>query len=315
MENNSFVYFVQAGTHGPVKIGRAISPAKRLAELQTAHYSDLRIIYQTTENEIINESVLHGVFGPFNIRGEWFHPSPFIFEFIGDLKFCKTNESVMELINTFSERTVGLDYMVSCRVNFASALESKRDFFIALVPLLRDSIARYVRRERNDVCRFVEKKFTKSKCNDVGFEDWLEDFYEQHVDFVAGNLLPIFSDSCGHIIKITANECVLGSKESVLVSFYSWVRKHARARARTHCRDQRRQILRILADESARGGEDFHSRILDLFYAWEFSGVSFEDLAEQRANAEMEIFYQLSARRIDDHIAGSKQKQIETSAA
>lgn len=38
------IYFIQAGESGPIKIGVALDPCKRLAELQTGHYEGLRII-------------------------------------------------------------------------------------------------------------------------------------------------------------------------------------------------------------------------------------------------------------------------------
>lgn len=65
------VYFIRAGDSGPVKIGRAIDVAGRLAELQTAHYEVLHLIREV-EGGAAEERWFHRHFHVLRIRREWF---------------------------------------------------------------------------------------------------------------------------------------------------------------------------------------------------------------------------------------------------
>lgn len=65
------VYLIQAGTVGPVKIGKADDPTSRLADLQTAHYETLRLL-RVWDGGLIEEAGLHSRFSDLHIRGEWF---------------------------------------------------------------------------------------------------------------------------------------------------------------------------------------------------------------------------------------------------
>jgi hypothetical protein len=67
----SYVYFVQVGDDGPIKIGTAMRPQKRLMGLQGANPKKLhlRAFIQGGRRE---ERVLHDRFADGRIRGEWF---------------------------------------------------------------------------------------------------------------------------------------------------------------------------------------------------------------------------------------------------
>ena len=69
------VYFAQAGTNGPVKIGYTLYPKERLRELQTAHYEEIKLLRVIDGNEA-TEHYLHERFSLNRIRGEWFNFSP-----------------------------------------------------------------------------------------------------------------------------------------------------------------------------------------------------------------------------------------------
>ncbi len=67
-----FVYFIQADHgNGPVKIGQAQDPIKRLRTLQCAHWERLiiRSLILATDT---TERLLHSHWGCAAIRGEWF---------------------------------------------------------------------------------------------------------------------------------------------------------------------------------------------------------------------------------------------------
>lgn len=64
-----WTYFIQAGYDGPIKIGRAGNPIRRLNELQTGSYLNLLLIAQVKGNV---EKQLHSLFKEHHLRGEWF---------------------------------------------------------------------------------------------------------------------------------------------------------------------------------------------------------------------------------------------------
>jgi len=70
----SFVYFIQAGQAGPIKIGKADQTGGRLRGLQGAHYRELRLLGETPGGLQL-ERHLHDVLAEFRIRGEWFRPT------------------------------------------------------------------------------------------------------------------------------------------------------------------------------------------------------------------------------------------------
>lgn len=70
----SKLYFVQAGTNGPIKIGVAIDPARRVASLQIGHPEALRIL-KVIAGTSKHETQLHLRFWKSHLRGEWFKPT------------------------------------------------------------------------------------------------------------------------------------------------------------------------------------------------------------------------------------------------
>lgn len=65
------VYFIRAGTDGPVKIGVAIDPEARRAELQVGNHLDLTII-RVIDGGRAHEAWLHRQFIHARNGGEWF---------------------------------------------------------------------------------------------------------------------------------------------------------------------------------------------------------------------------------------------------
>lgn len=70
----SFVYFIQCGEAGPIKIGLSRCPNRRLAQLQTAHSEPLRLLH-AEPGDRVDEEGMHAWFAHARIRGEWFHPT------------------------------------------------------------------------------------------------------------------------------------------------------------------------------------------------------------------------------------------------
>lgn len=76
-----FVYFIQAGLHGPIKIGWSANVKQRLAAAQVDNHEEL-ILRATTPGGPEIEARLHVVFEAAWIRGEWFRPVTALLEMV-----------------------------------------------------------------------------------------------------------------------------------------------------------------------------------------------------------------------------------------
>jgi predicted GIY-YIG superfamily endonuclease len=69
------VYLIQS-LSGPVKIGIASSPVKRVKELQVGNFEDIRLEFSfvcpNMEAAIAVEALLHERYSSFRVRGEWY---------------------------------------------------------------------------------------------------------------------------------------------------------------------------------------------------------------------------------------------------
>lgn len=80
-----FVYFIQQGVGGPIKIGASYDPPARIKILQQSSGIGLITLGLVKEGSGIWELDLHRQFKEFNIRGEWFHPEDKLLTFINGL--------------------------------------------------------------------------------------------------------------------------------------------------------------------------------------------------------------------------------------
>jgi hypothetical protein len=86
LPNPTFIYFVQSGENGPIKIGFSNRPDRRLPELQTGNPREL-VLRHVIPGDTSVERQLHTRFEPARIRGEWFGREylPVIVTFAGGL--------------------------------------------------------------------------------------------------------------------------------------------------------------------------------------------------------------------------------------
>jgi hypothetical protein len=86
LEDPTFIYFIQSGEDGPIKIGFSNRPDRRLPELQTGNPREL-ILRHVIPGDTSVERQLHARFEPARIRGEWFGREylPVIITFAGGL--------------------------------------------------------------------------------------------------------------------------------------------------------------------------------------------------------------------------------------
>lgn len=85
----SWVYFIQEGTDGPIKIGyTAANPKGRLAALQTGNANPLRIV-TWAPGSLDDEKALHVRFGHLRMQGEWFRPAVELLTFIAGVQWSQ----------------------------------------------------------------------------------------------------------------------------------------------------------------------------------------------------------------------------------
>lgn len=66
-----FTYVIRAGNDGPIKVGKAMDPESRLAELQTGSWQELQLLHVVPGYGEM-ERRFHLKLKSSNIRGEWF---------------------------------------------------------------------------------------------------------------------------------------------------------------------------------------------------------------------------------------------------
>ena len=79
-----YVYFIQAGEDGPIKIGFAKHVGARLSTLQTDNHCELRIL-GVCNGDRDCEARTHQQFRMDHIRGEWFRPTKALLNHISTL--------------------------------------------------------------------------------------------------------------------------------------------------------------------------------------------------------------------------------------
>jgi hypothetical protein len=77
----SDIYFIQAGS-GPIKIGCASYPRRRLKELQCASHEKLKLLATIPGGDRTMEAELHRLLRPHQIRREWFKPVPAVMKVV-----------------------------------------------------------------------------------------------------------------------------------------------------------------------------------------------------------------------------------------
>lgn len=75
------VYFIQAESGGPIKIGKAVDPWQRLSQLQTGRHEKLHVL-AVMPGGLDAEKQLHKKFAAHRVMGEWFMPDEEILDFI-----------------------------------------------------------------------------------------------------------------------------------------------------------------------------------------------------------------------------------------
>lgn len=95
----SYVYFIQRGEDGPIKIGRSSNVADRLKTLQTACSERLTVLCYREEVQGRTERDYHVALAHHRVMGEWFNPDPEV------IKMAYDDGIVLSWINAISDAT------------------------------------------------------------------------------------------------------------------------------------------------------------------------------------------------------------------
>jgi hypothetical protein len=79
-----FLYVIQRQPDGPIKIGHAQNPARRLQFLQTGSVEPL-VLLTSAPGSRDDERALHRRFASCRIRNEWFHPTDDLLALVQDI--------------------------------------------------------------------------------------------------------------------------------------------------------------------------------------------------------------------------------------
>lgn len=86
-KNPPFVYFIQQGNSGPIKIGFTRDNLyARFKRLQTGNHLPLKLLAIIDGADIKTEISHHSRFSPFRLNGEWFAPTEELLKFINEIK-------------------------------------------------------------------------------------------------------------------------------------------------------------------------------------------------------------------------------------
>jgi hypothetical protein len=100
------VYFIQGEKGGPIKIGHTDNIERRMKQMQTGNPDKLILLHLTRGGKIL-EGELQERFKEHHYRGEWFHPSNQLLDYIADLiekdKIEPKLLSIVELSLAFGE--------------------------------------------------------------------------------------------------------------------------------------------------------------------------------------------------------------------
>ncbi|WP_163836928.1 GIY-YIG nuclease family protein [Spartinivicinus ruber] len=86
----SYIYFVQAGEDGLIKIGRTKDVQARMCSLNSASPVELKLLGVFKAKDYM-EKILHEEFAKYRVKGEWFKPVEEIKNFILAYKFKGNN--------------------------------------------------------------------------------------------------------------------------------------------------------------------------------------------------------------------------------
>ena len=133
----SYIYLIQEGLQGNIKIGISQNPNDRIKQLQTGSSTPLRTLL-VKEGTQKDEEGLHKKFKKFQLKGEWFEPSEEILVYIEQEKEKKKNEKIVELENKVEHLTTENEKIVELE-NKVEHLTTKIDNVDVLQEMIKNT--------------------------------------------------------------------------------------------------------------------------------------------------------------------------------
>lgn len=84
----TYLYFIQQGKSGPIKIGIATDLVRRLLQLQNGNPEQLCLLRALRGADYAVEAKVHERFAKERVLGEWFEPSSRLLRFIESVDYC-----------------------------------------------------------------------------------------------------------------------------------------------------------------------------------------------------------------------------------
>lgn len=97
-----YIYFIQQGQSGPIKIGFTKDDLyRRVKKLQTGNHIPLRLLAVIENASVRKETELHSRFSQYKLTGEWFSPSDDLIEFIKTIKSRSYEGNLVAIFKEF----------------------------------------------------------------------------------------------------------------------------------------------------------------------------------------------------------------------
>jgi hypothetical protein len=133
------------------------------------------------------------------------------------------------------------------------AVLDRRGMRAGFVPLYSEAFAKVIRSEVGKVMKRAEIDFGQRGF--VEFKAWLDDFYENHQDFITKALSPVHRSQASAVLPSVLDE--LGDDEVSVDQFNGFVESLTAARVARHIRSSKAQILKAIEEtdplEALRG--------------------------------------------------------------
>jgi len=145
-----FIYFMQAGKGGPIKIGKTHNLEQRLASIQVGNPLEVKVLFACSM-KIICEDDLHKMFREYKLNGEWFIP----------------HGNILKKIKELMMRALDDNFNLPCTDKKFDVYEIYTSNFILKKPTLADKIIETLKRREplthRDLTRAIWRGTTKQQ--------------------------------------------------------------------------------------------------------------------------------------------------------
>lgn len=184
-----FVYFIQAANGGPIKIGKADRPDRRLKQLQAAHPYPLVILAVCRGGFLAEREVIHR-FAHKRLQGEWFEPDDKLLALIADLPTWEAVEAGAECPEIVNSNIKVIAALYDAGYTFADLAE--------LIGCSRQRAHQILQNERPGIHtrkrKFVKGEFVAPPPRPPRPEEPVADAYNRMLSELAGDTPLIVSE-------------------------------------------------------------------------------------------------------------------------